>query len=479
MKSWFDHVIFHTRTQPETPAMVMEDRVVTYGMLSIGIERCARRIVDLGIGDGLVAVMITNQIRHLTLCLSLFRIGIRSISITKNQPGIEQLKLAAVLCDGEARGLFGSGNRVIEITDEWFGMDGPAATVLPQSFSDRTQLCRVSLTSGATGMPKIINHTAADVGRRISKLTEFRWTFALSLPGLTSNWGFTTACAVLATGQALCFIQSPFQAVRMIELYSIDFVMTSTEQLLALARVARKSGAHLRSLRTVWVAGGVATRALLEAAMIYVCKNTLCGYAASETGMMAQATATEVLSNPGLAGHVVPGVEAGIFDAKGERRPVGQVGFIRIRPDDDVDRPLSGERPWIDVGDIGWIAPDGRLFVLGRAVDVNLVGLQNAAAHQLSPVHEVEHLLRLEWDATDAAAVLVEDIARGSQAQIWVGVVDCKDANAENLAAIARPRGIEHPIRLFDLPAIPRGASGKVNREQLKALLLASATGRA
>jgi acyl-coenzyme A synthetase/AMP-(fatty) acid ligase len=154
---------------------------------------------------------------------------------------------------------------------------------------------------------------------------------------------------------------------------------------------------------------------------------------------------------------------------------VDQVDSIRIRLDDGDDRPLHGERPWIDVGDIGWIAPDGRLFVLGRAVDLDAVNLQDTAVRHLSPVHEVEHLLRLEWDTTDAAAVLVEDFSGNSKAQIWVGVVDCKNANAETLAAVVRPRGIEHPIRIFDLPAIPRGTSGKVQRSQLKSLMLAAA----
>jgi hypothetical protein len=135
------------------------------------------------------------------------------------------------------------------------------------------------------------------------------------MPGLSSNWGFTTACAVLATGRTLCFAESPLQAIRMIELFAIDFVMASTEQLLVLTRVARKSGAHLQSLRTIWIGGTVPSRALLEAAMIYLCRNILCRYAASEIGLMAQATAAEVLASPGLVGHIVPGVDIALFDA--------------------------------------------------------------------------------------------------------------------------------------------------------------------
>ena len=57
MNNWFECILLHARAQPQTPAMVMEDRTVTYGMLGAAIERCARRIAALNIApDGLVAV---------------------------------------------------------------------------------------------------------------------------------------------------------------------------------------------------------------------------------------------------------------------------------------------------------------------------------------------------------------------------------------------------------------------------------------
>ena len=90
MNNWFDHILFHIRSQPETPAMVMEDRTVTYGMLGTAIELCARRIASLKVqSDGLVAVQIENPIRDLTISLALFRIGMRSISLAQGHAGID------------------------------------------------------------------------------------------------------------------------------------------------------------------------------------------------------------------------------------------------------------------------------------------------------------------------------------------------------------------------------------------------------
>src|SRR5262245_40858992 len=145
MNNWFECILFNTRAQPETPAMVMEDRTVTYGMLAAAIERCARRIVALNIPpDGLVAVQIKNPIRDLTISLALLRIGLRSISLVQGQPGIEAMTFAAVLGDREAARFFDPGARLIEVTDAWFGEEVAVAGPLPASFKSE-QACRASL----------------------------------------------------------------------------------------------------------------------------------------------------------------------------------------------------------------------------------------------------------------------------------------------------------------------------------------------
>jgi acyl-CoA synthetase (AMP-forming)/AMP-acid ligase II len=450
------------RARPEAPAMVMEDRVVTYGMLQDVVGRCARRIAGAAIDrQGPVAVMVGNPIRHVTLCLALFRLGIVAVSLEPAQSGIRGQTFSAVLGDRSAGGILGSGHRLIEVTDEWFAIDLPAVDVTSGGFADPAQVCRLSLTSGATGLPKIIRHTVADFAGRILSLVDVNWDRVLCLPGLSSSFGFMTCCAALATGRTVCFAESPYQAIRMIELFAIDFVMASTEQLVALTRVARTSGARLKSLRTVSFGGSVPTRTLLEAAMIHLCNDILCRYAASETGLVAQATAREMLARPGLVGRILPGVEVAIFAADGRRCAAGETGRVKVR----VDAGRSDS--WSDLDDLGWVDGEGRLYLLGRASD--------ASGAEFASVYEIEHILRLEWDVGDAAAVLV-DGATNAGPQIWIGIVDNKGASAQELAAILRRHGLQYPLRLFDLPAVPRGANGKVNRQQLKAVMLDAAT---
>jgi acyl-coenzyme A synthetase/AMP-(fatty) acid ligase len=291
--------------------------------------------------------------------------------------------------------------------------------------------------------------------------------------GLSSAWGYLIAYAALATGKTLCFATSPYQAVRMIELFSIDYFIASNDQLVAITRVARKLSAQLRSLRSIVTGGNVPSRALLETAAAHVCKDIICRYGTTELGLVADAPASDVLANPGLIGRVVPDIELAVFDPRGKRLSAGQVGIVKGRIKSWIGAlPAEKENahPWVEVGDVGWVTAENQFYVVGRTADIAASSIEGEAAQQVSPVYEIEHLVRLEWDAADAAAILIDDGA--TKPEIWVATVDCKDADAAKLETILRHRGIEGAVRFFPLQSIPRGANGKIQHGQLKSLLL-------
>ena len=351
MNDWFEYIEFHLRSQPERPALVMENRVATYGMLKTGMERCARRIAQLNLErEQPVAIAYRDPIRHFTLCLALHRVGIPSLSLAQGQTGIHSLKLGTVLADADSKIIFPARVSSRSPTNG-LKADVPGGAALPQGFIDNRQVCRFSLTSGTTGEPKLVANTIENIGRRLQMFFSAHWNVVLNLPGLSTNFGFNPSLGALAGGRTLCFANSPFQAARMIELFAVDFVNAATEQMVALTRVARKSNARLGTLRTVHVGGSVPTRAMLEAAAIHVCRDIQNRYAMTELGNMARASAQEILQKPGLAGHIEPGVEIGIFDQKGNRCPDGKPGHVRARY-------FTGDQVWVEVGDIGWIAPD-------------------------------------------------------------------------------------------------------------------------
>jgi acyl-coenzyme A synthetase/AMP-(fatty) acid ligase len=149
----------------------------------------------------------------------------------------------------------------------------------------------------------------------------------------------------------------------------------------------------------------------------------------------------------------------------------GEMGTVKARVKPNPDR---GEYPWTDHGDVGWTTDHGEVFVVGRTSDINPADFASGATREVAPVYEIEHLLRLEWDSADAAAILVESDNIHSSPEIWVATVDCKDASADQLQQILRRRGIEGTVRLFPVSAIPRGAAGKIQRAQLKSMMSGS-----
>ena len=471
MHDWFDHILYATRAQPEASAILMEDRVITYGMLGDSIASCARRITALGLAaDGLVAVCIDNPARHMSVSLALFRIGLRAISIEPGNKGATGLHFSALLGDAAAAASFTPADGLVEVRDDWFAPDATVPRLqLPSPFAGSERICRHSLTSGSTGVPKILDHSVGALGRSIASTVGFsNCGLVLCMPGLSSVFGFRIALGALASRKTLCFAESPYQAIRMIDLFGIDLLYAATEQLVALVRVARKTGAHLRSLRTTVVAGGIPTRALLEGAAAYLCKDVRCRYGTSELGVLAEATATKVLENPGLIGFVLPGFEMAAFRENGAPCAPGEMGIVKARVKPGPDH---GEDFWTDHGDVGWITKDGEVFVVGRTSDINSADLASGTARDVAPVYEVEHLVRLEWDSADAAAVIVESADGNDGCEIWVATVDCKDASADQLQQILRRRGIEGIVRLVAVPAIPRGAAGKIQRAQLQLMM--------
>ena len=468
MKTWFDHILYHAKMQPHRPAVVLLDRAITYGMLAAGIESCARRLAPMNFGGGApVAIAVKSPLRQVVLSFALMRIGVPSLSLNTVAQLTNNTAVAAVLADSAGAPGQTPARRTITVTDDWFAPDAAGAAPLPQGFSGSRHICRYSLSSGTTGEPKLYPETIAGLGQRV-----FNNIFSgidtslngmLCMMGLSTTWGFANVCATLAAGRTLYLATSTGEAIVMIEMFSIDLLLVSTEQVLSLAATARRTGAQVRSLRMTVMSGGVPTRALLEAAMAYLSKDILSLYGATEIGLVARATGRDLLTNPGLAGFVAPGTEAAVFDTAGKPCPTGEIGAIKVRRTIDDDE--AADRDWIALGDYGWLASDGRLYVVGRNPGDTFTGMQ------ISPVVEAEHVLRLEFLYDDAAALMRDGDGTGSKPALQFGIVNNRDATADKVQAALLTRGIDATVELFALPSIPRGVGGKVMRDELKSAL--------
>jgi len=151
--------------------------------------------------------------------------------------------------------------------------------------------------------------------------------------------------------------------------------------------------------------------------------------------------------------------------------PNGQTGMIRCRTPQflaNVGAPADGTAAdqWFYPGDIGRLTDDGILCVSGRVSDIiNIGGVKVSAGR-------IEEVLEGMEEVGEAAACGMED--HSGMEQLWVAVV----ANGPIDAAALKAKATAHPdigrnlSELFVVPELPRGELGKVQKPQLKELLL-------
>ena len=175
------------------------------------------------------------------------------------------------------------------------------------------------------------------------------------------------------------------------------------------------------------------------------------------------------------AGHPGPLVELAIMDPQGALQPAGEPGEIVVRGeqvcggyyDDPASTAAGMAGGWFHTGDLGVLDASGCLQVVDRLKDIIVTGGENVASR------EVEDVLRELAGVRDVAVVGVADERWGER--ICAAVVPDAEAppTAEDLVAECRARlaGFKTPRRIAFVGELPRTASGKVRKDELRRLL--------
>jgi acyl-CoA synthetase (AMP-forming)/AMP-acid ligase II len=175
-------------------------------------------------------------------------------------------------------------------------------------------------------------------------------------------------------------------------------------------------------------------------------------------------------------GTLRPGVSVRIVDDDGGDLPVGQVGeILSIGPDQFLgyrQAAFNGDafdtRGWFRTGDIGRLDADGYLTITDRKKDVIIRGGENIASK------EVEDLLMQHPAVQEAAVTAMPDERLGEKVCAFVIVrpgatLTLDDVQAHFVALkVARQKT---PERIEIVDGLPRTASGKVKKFELRARL--------
>jgi len=204
------------------------------------------------------------------------------------------------------------------------------------------------------------------------------------------------------------------------------------------------------------------------------------GWGMTETNAQgASLTGKAFTIKAGSAGFPHPIVAIQVCDDEGNVLPEGNTGEIWVRSCANISeywhRPeVNAEEfrdGWLKTGDIGYLDDDGFLFLADRAKDMIIRGGEN-----IYPI-EIENEL-LELDAVkEVAAIGLPHERLGEEVAVVVHLHRGMSLEEAELLAFARDRlaGYKVPTRVFfSEQALPRNATNKILKRELKAGLLAA-----
>jgi hypothetical protein len=177
---------------------------------------------------------------------------------------------------------------------------------------------------------------------------------------------------------------------------------------------------------------------------------------------------------PGSVG-IPAGADIAVMDAAGQLLPQGSTGEIVIRgqgvtagyennPQANADSFTDG---WFRTGDQGSVDADGYLVISGRLKEI-----VNRGGDKISP-REIDEALLEHPDIAQAAAFAVPHATLGEDLAAAVVLRQGAVADEEDVRAFLFERIAEFkvPSAIVFVDAIPKGATGKVQRTSLHAKL--------
>ena len=468
-------------------ALWVRTRDVVHGLRSIGIRRNDRVAVVLP--DGPEAAVTMIAVATGAVCVPLHP----GFTINEYQRYFAELRIAALVTRTEinsaSQGLAQSlGIPVIDLSlpsSEGIGAVNIARAaerhVANVEFASGAEDAFILLTSGSTARPKMVPLTHAsvclsayNVGAAVTLGPQDRLLHVLPLVhghGLISG-----LLGSLAAGSSVV-CTSGFDAAAFFDWLS-EFRPTwytavpAIHRAVLLAAAERKPVTQQSSLRLIRSASSTLPSKVLRGL------ETAFGVPVIDTYGMTE-SATQIAANPmgrrklGSVGRSA-GAEIAIRDGEGRELRPGARGEIVLRGptmtrgyENDAGATASAFRDgWFRTGDLGYLDPEGYLFIVGRIKDVVDRGGQKVAPA------EVEETLLSHPDVIDAAVFAVPHKRLGADVAAAIVLRPGSKLSGQKLRSFARERlaGFKVPGLIQIVPEIPKGNGGKVKRGELAAV---------
>ncbi|MPZ39794.1 MAG: AMP-binding protein [Rhizobiales bacterium] len=475
-----DMIFFWAEMYPHHPALLQPNASLTYRELAIAITGISQRTDALKLPkDEPVAVAIDEPMRRLAVCFALLRRGIPVAPIRPTMlPLMRANGIPNTIYTGHGQVL--SGGRNIRFEESWLRLaDGPVERWNPGDASLAADTSQIFFTSGTTGVPKKVVVPGAAIMERVALLgytAEALTDRTLVVPGVSSWFGFSRTAQLMHAGRTVCTAGDIEGTLRMIDLFEVETIIASPQQILALVNAVDANPAlQPASLQQVVMGGAFASPELFRRVQARLCRNVVYNYGSTEAGLVASGNYFAIQSISNAVGFPAPGITVEIVDEQGRPLPAGTPGRIRCRTNyfaagyiaahpearDDV------ETIWWYPGDNGLLTEGGVLCVLGRTDDVVNIGGTKVAGALLDEAAQ-------RTPGVSDAGVCGVPGSSGIE-ELWVAVVLDRQANIADvrqaLSGRAEFAGVQFNMVAVD--ELPRNDLGKLERYKIKQLLVA------
>lgn len=340
----------------------------------------------------------------------------------------------------------------------------------------------VGYTSGTSGRPKgfIRDHRSWQASLAASRM-EFGTDLSdrVLVPGpLVHGIGLYAAIEGLSSGAEIHLLErfDARQAVDRMRDHRLTMLVVVPTMLVAILDEAVRGGDRLADIGAIVCSGSKLSPALRERiGPVFPRAVSMEYYGASELSFVSLLSSREG-GPPESVGRAFQGVSISVRDERGHELPAGTIGEIFVKSelisagyigkgDGTGFRRVDG---WASVGDRGWLDREGFLHVVGREGDMLITDGLN-----LYPA-EVEEVLQSAPEIAEAVVFGLPDPYAGDlvcAALRWRGNARLPLETLRRLCT-GRLDSYKTPRRFFESEALPQTASGKVMREEVRALVL-------
>jgi len=375
--------------------------------------------------------------------------------------------------------------------DDWIG---PEAAEPYQAAPCPDDLVMLVGTGGTTGRPKGVMLTGHNI-ETMAALTLMSYPFSprpryLALAPLTHAAG-VLCFPVMTLGGEIVIMPAPDLTLFLahVERHRITHTFLPPTLIYMLLDHHDLPTTDLTSLQCLWYGAAPMSASRLEEALTAIGPVLGQLFGQSEAPMMIStlapaehfrgdgSVARERLSS---AGRPTPLTTVAIMDDAGVLLGPGQRGEIVVRgplvmagyyknPQATAEASLHG---WHHTGDIGYLDPDGYLYIVDRAKDMIITGGFNVYSA------EVEQVILAHPAVQDCAVIGLPDEKWGERVTAILQLRPGQTVTADEVRGYVRERlgSVKAPKQVEIWPDLPRSKVGKVLKADVKAQLKAGAS---